>query len=388
MLMLDYAQYAAEMRHQLHQCPEIGLDLPQTLAIVRRELEAAGIEYTEKFGKSSIVATINPGKAFTIGLRADMDALPVQEASSNPYPSKINGQMHACGHDVHTANLLAVGRKLHDIQDQLRCTVKLLFTPAEEYSQPGCELMANDGVMEDIDCVVALHVNPNDNVGDIGLMEGCANANSTGVQVEFFGKSAHANSQHKAVDAIRMAVEAYMAMELIVAKEVDSRDACVLNIGSFNGGKANNVICDYVQMKLTVRTWDDGVTDLVLRRIQEVCQGVAQMCGGRADVQVLKHLPYVPNDPVMVRQLRKTAEKLLGADHITQAERTMGGEDFAFLSRRKPGVFFRLGVGNDTNPDTRRPLHNDHFDADEGCFRVSVPMFVNFVLDNQDGIQF
>ena len=385
-MMFDYSAYARQMRHELHQYPEIGFDLPKTLALVRRELDAAGISYTEEYGKSSIVATINPGKPFTMGLRADMDALPVQETSNNPYRSKIDGQMHACGHDVHTANLLAVGRKLNDMRDELRCTVKLLFTPAEEYTTPGCSLMAEDGVMDDIDCVAACHVNPMDSVGTVGMMYGGTNANSTGLTVEFFGKSAHANSQHKAVDAIRMAVEAYFAMEMIVAREVNSKEPCVLNIGTIHGGKTNNVVCDHVEMFLTIRTWDDDVTDYVRRRIEEVCEGVAKLAGGTTKITLKKHLPYLTNHPAMVRQLRKTAEKLLEAENIMEADRTMGGEDFAFLTRKKPGIMFRLGVGNDTNPDTRKPLHNSQFDADEGCFDVSIPLFVNFVLDNQDGI--
>ena len=138
--MEKYIAYAKQMRHELHQIPEIGFDLPKTLAVVRRELDAMGISYTEEFGQSSIVATINEGKPFTIGLRADMDALPIQEVSNNPFPSQHPGQMHACGHDIHTSNLLAVAKKLNDIKDQINCRIKLLFIPAEEYITPGCSI--------------------------------------------------------------------------------------------------------------------------------------------------------------------------------------------------------------------------------------------------------
>lgn len=386
--MFDYVQYAKELRHELHQVPEIGFDLPKTLAIVRRELDAMGISYTEKYGKSSIVATINAGKPFTIGLRADMDALPVQEAGSNPYPSQHEGKMHACGHDVHTANLLAVARKLHDMRDQLRCTVKLLFTPAEEYITPGCKLMAEDGVMDDIDVAIACHVDSSKSVGQVGMRAGGGNANSMGIIVEFFGKAAHANAQHKGVDAIRMAVEAYIAMEMIVAKEVNSKEPCVLNVGAFNAGVTNNVICDYAKLFISTRTWDDDLTAYMERRIREIANGVAQMSGGRAEVTVTKLLPYVENHSVVSKRLRQVGIKLLGAENVADTERTMGGEDFAFLSRRKPCAMFRLGAGNDTNPDTRCPLHNDHFDVDEGCFAVGIDMFTNFVLENQDGIDF
>jgi metal-dependent amidase/aminoacylase/carboxypeptidase family protein len=289
----------------LHQCPEIGFDLPRTLAIVKRELDEMGVSYTEKFGTSSVVAVINDDKAFTIALRGDMDGLPITEAGSNPYPSQIPGQMHACGHDAHTAQMLAVTRKLNDMKD-----------------------------------------------------------------------------------AIRMAVEAYMGMELMRAREIEAKDVCILNIGAFNGGVTNNIVCDYAKLFLTVRTHDDGLTAFFKRRIEEICHGAATMCGGTAKVTQAKFLPYVPNHPEVTALLRRAASKVVGEAKIEEAPRRMGAEDFSFLARQKPGVLFRLGAANDTNPDTRCSLHNDHFDIDERCFEVGIPIFVNFVLDNQDGVNF
>lgn len=386
--MFDYAQYACQLRHELHQCPEIGFDLPETLAIVRRELDALGIEYTEKFGKSSIVATINPGKAFTIGIRADMDALPIQEQSNNPYPSKNPGKMHACGHDVHTANLLAVARQLNDMKDQLRCTVKCLFTPAEEYTTPGCMLMAEDGVMDDIHMIVACHVDAAIPVGQIRVREGGLNANSLGLYAEFFGKAAHAANQQTGVDAIRMAVEAYVAMELMVAREVAAKSPCILNVGAFNGGVTNNVVCDYVKIFMSNRTHSDELTEFVERRVREICENVAKTAGGRAVVTRAKFLPYVKNHPVVTNLIRSAAEKVVGAENVLEFERNMGGEDFAFLSRKKPGCMFRLGTRNPEDPGTHAAIHNEKFNVDERCFRYSIPIFVNFVLQNQDGVIF
>ncbi len=386
--MFDYVEYAKQLRHELHQIPEIGFDLPETLAVVRRELDEMGVSYTEQYGKSSIVATINEGKPFTIGLRADMDALPVQEQSNNPYPSRHPGQMHACGHDAHTAQMLAVTRRLNDMRDQIRCRIKVLFTPAEEYTTPGCERMAKDGVMDDIDCILTCHVNPSCPVGFVGVLSGGINANSTGIVVEFFGKSAHANSPHKGVDAIRMAAEAYIAMQLVVSREVQPQEPCVLNAGAFNAGHTNNIICDYAKIFLSLRTWSDELNETMIRRIRETCQGVATMCGGTAKVTITKILPYVLNNDVMAKKLREVAVKVAGEENVEIPQRSLGGEDFAFLSRIKPGALFRLGVANDTNPDTKVPLHNDHFDLDENCFATGIEMFVNFVLDNQDGIDF
>jgi len=380
--MFDYAAYAVPLRRELHQYPEIGFDLPRTLALVRRELEAMGIPYTEEFGRSGIVATINEGKPFTIGIRADMDALPITEATGLPYASQIEGQMHACGHDVHTAQLLAVGRKLNDMRDELRCCVKLIFTPAEEYLTAGARLMVEDGLMDTIDCAVACHVDPTLAVGEIAIRDGGINANSHGIRLEFFGKSCHAHSQEKGVDAIRMAVQAYMAMELMMAREIPARAAAVLNVGTIHGGNTNNIVCDRVEMFLTTRTHSDELTAFLERRIREICEGTAKMCGGEAKVTVTKLLPYVINHPAVAAGVRQSAAAVLGAAHVHEAVRTMGGEDFAFLSRVKPCAMFRLGVGHTT------PLHSTTFCPDEAAFAVGLEVFTRFVLDHQDGILF
>ena len=157
--MTEIFEEVVNLRRELHQHPEIGFDLPKTLALVRRELDALGIEYTDKFGKSSLVATINPEKTnFTIGIRADIDALPIQEENDIPFKSRIDGQMHACGHDSHAAMALDACRRLSEMKDQLSCRVKFLFQAAEEYPPSGAKLMAADGVMNDIDAIIALHV--------------------------------------------------------------------------------------------------------------------------------------------------------------------------------------------------------------------------------------
>ena len=380
--MIDDTSYAIELRRELHRYPEIGFDLPRTLALVRRELEAMGIPYTEEYGRSGIVATINAGKPFTIGIRADMDALPVTEATGLDYASKIPGQMHACGHDMHTAQLLALGRRLNDMRDSLRCCVKLIFTPAEEYITPGAKEMVEDGLMDSIDCAIACHVDPTLAVGEIAIRDGGINANSHGMRLEFFGKSCHAHSQEKGVDAIRMAVQAYMAMELMVARELPSRAAAVLNVGTIHGGNTNNIVCDHAEMFLTTRTHSDELTALMERRIREICEGTAKMCGGEAKVTVTKLLPYVINHPAVAAGIRQSAAAVLGAASVRQHERGMGGEDFAFLSRVKPCAMFRLGVGHTT------PLHSTTFCPDESAFTVGLDVFTQFVLDHQDGILF
>lgn len=388
MLEQSTYEYVVKMRRQIHMHPEIGFDLPETLALVRSELEAMGIPYTEKYGKSSIVGYINPDcKGFTIGLRGDMDALPIQEETGLPFASQNPGKMHACGHDAHTAILLATAKELKKREKELTCRVALLFTPAEEYIQPGCQLMVEDGVMDEIDCAVALHVLPSTPAGQIRSISGPGNANSTGVTVEFFGKNSHAADQQNGHDAIAMAVQAYVAMETMVAKEFKAKEPRIFNVGAFNGGHTNNIICDYCKMFCSIRTFSDDVTEKILTRIRQIAEGVAAMSNGTAKVTVNKHLPYVLNHPVVRQKLDQAAAKVLGAENVLLKVQGMGGEDFSFMSRKKPSVQFNIGCQM-KDPDLRYPVHNPKFMMDEDCLAVGVKVFLQFVLDNMNGIDF
>ena len=382
--MTDYSAYAVKIRKQLHMYPEIGYDLPQTLALIRGELTRFGIEFTESYGKSSIVAVINPEKSgFTIGIRADMDALPIQERNEKPYASRIPGAMHACGHDVHTAVALAVARQLQARREEIDCRVKILFTPAEEFAPPGCKLMAEDGVMDDIDCIVSCHVDPAFPAGSVAIDAGGQGGNSLGFTLEFYGHSAHAALQHKGNDAIAMAVQVYQALEVMIAKETNPTEPCLLNIGAFNGGITNNVICNYCKLYGTLRTQNDETNDYLVGRIRQIAEGVAAAQNGRAVYTEMKFLPFVVNDEIVTRRMDLSAERLLGREKIHHKKRTLGGEDFSYLCRQKPGMMFRLGIKG--GPETGYALHTDTFDVNERCFGVGIDLFVQFVLDNMQG---
>jgi len=248
-------------------------------------------------------------------------------------------------------------------------------------------LMAADGVMDDIDCAIGAHVITNLPTGHVSTRAGGANANSMGITVEFFGTSVHANVQHRGVDAIRMAVEAYSAMENMVAKELAPTEPRLLNIGVFQGGQTNNVICDYCKLFLTSRAHSDETTEFMRRRIEEICTGIAAIHGGSAKVTVNKLLPYVLNNEKMVEAVRQTATKLLGEAWVHEAGRGLGGEDFGYLSRKKPCAFYYLGAHADDVPGSDKPLHSAFVDFDERCVPYGIDLFTQFVLDHQDGIQ-
>ena len=378
--------YVIEKRRMIHEYPEIGFDLDRTLALVRGELEKFGIEYTEKYGKSSIVATLNPEKShFTIGIRADMDALPIKEATDLPFKSKIDGQMHACGHDAHTAILLDTCRRLAEMKDKIDCRLKFIFQAAEEYPPSGARLMTADGVMEDIDCIIGLHVNTDYEAGQVALRYGARNATSDGFHLEFYGKPAHAAQQQNGVDAIMMAVKAYTEIEFMVAKEIKAQEAIIFNVGAIHGGVTNNIICDKCSMFCTLRTQKQANADYILDKIKKIIASIAEISGGEAKFIESKHYPIVMNDARIADALVAAFKTVVGEENIFEREQGMGGEDFAYFANEKPGCMFELGVKPDVD-DKIYGLHTDKFILDESALEVGSDIFVQFVLDNMKGI--
>ena len=377
-------EYAQKIRRQIHMYPELGYELPRTLALLRSELDAIGVEYTEKYGKSSIVATVNPEKNhYTIGIRADMDALPITEEVESEYKSRIPGQMHACGHDVHTAVALATLKELYAERESINCCVKFLFQPAEE-TTCGAKPMVDDGVMDDIDISVALHTSVEYPVGTVAIGAGPQSANSDRLVLEFFGKNSHVASQQLGVDAIMMAIRAYTNIEFMIAKEVSGKEPVVFNAGQFNGGTAANVIADYCKLVCTLRTWNDGPEEYIIRQIQEIGQKTAEMCHGSFRFTQIAHYPSLPNDADVTEKLRQAAIRTLGAENVLPKEsRSMGGEDYAYFARVKPGSMFRLGVGNEAKGITSKN-HKPTFAVDENCLDVGVRVFRQFVYDNMN----
>lgn len=381
------SSYVIETRRKLHMYPEIGFDLPKTLSLVRAELEKMGLPYTEAYGKSSIVATLNEEKTnFTIGIRADMDALPITEKTKVPYASKIKGQMHACGHDAHTAILLDVARRLSEQKDKINCRVKFIFQSAEEYPPSGAKLMVEDGLMDDIDCIVVLHCEVSYPCGRVHILNGPQNAISNGFRLDFYGNSAHAAKQEDGIDAIAMAVKAYTAIELMIAKELPALTPCIFNAGSFHGGVTNNVICDHAYLYCTMRSWDEATDAKATKRIRQIIASVAKESGGRATYTQLKYYPIVYNHAVVADAMRKAAAAVLGKENIGQHVRSMGGEDFAYYAQKKPACMFRLGIRNEEKQCVYS-AHQDRFNIDEDALSVGSDVFVRFVTDNMNGME-
>ncbi len=379
-------EYIIALRHELHEYPEVGFDLPRTIALVKRELEKIGVEYSEDYGESSIVATINPEKKnFTIGIRADMDALLINEKNDIPYKSKIEGQMHACGHDAHTAMLLGTAKALYAMREKIDCRVKLLFQPSEEGIRSGAEEMVNHNVMDDIDVIIGLHVENWLESGKIGVCQGASMASSRNIKLEFFGRTAHASLPQTGNDTLAAAVSTYNGIQTMLTRTINPFSKYICSVGKLAAGTTQNVIADYAEMLITVRTFDMELDSHINNSIKSIAEASAATfgCTTKFDSSLKAFVLY--NNPYISDLVLASAEKVLGKENITKMPEKLSSEDFSQYITKKPGVFIRLGTRNAEKGCTTLP-HNNDFMIDEDAFVSGSDTCVQFVLDNMHGI--
>lgn len=376
--------YILSLRHEIHEYPELAFDLPRTLAVVRRELNAMGIPFTEKYGDSSIAAFVNPCcSSFSIGIRADMDALPLTEMTDLPFKSKVDGVMHACGHDAHTAMLLGTAKVLKSVEDKLACKVVLVFQACEEGELSGARRMVKDGLMDEMDMILGLHIENWLEHGSIGLCPGVSMAASHPVHIEFFGRSAHATMAHSGHDALAMAVRAYTGIQSMLATRMNPFDQYVCYVGMLSAGKTDNVVPEYAEMKISLRTYDPVVEKQIIERIEKICENAAAEFDGRAKMgDKIKALPMV-NNPTVMEAVFAAVEKVVGKECIVTMPRKLSSEDFSFYLEKKPGAFIRLGTRNEKKGCTTLPHSND-FMLDEDVLDIGSKVCVQFVLDNMN----
>lgn len=374
-------------RRYLHENPELGCEEFVTSAFVIDRLNALGIEDIRTGINVTGVTGLIHGTAASDGptrvvlVRADMDALPIHEENDVEYRSQVDGRMHACGHDAHTAILLGLARTLMVRRDEFAGTVKLLFQPSEERGPGGAKMMIEAGVLEDplVDACFALHMAQDAPLGTIIVKDGPLLAASDRFSIEIQGKGGHAAHPDKTVDPVVVGAHVITALQSIVSRNVDPIEPAVITVGSLHAGHAANVIPDTAQILGTVRTLNPDVQALIVKRIEEVATGVCSALGASATFDYTYGVPATINDPGAVAIVREAATEAVGADRVITPSPSMGGEDFSFFLNERPGAMFMVGSNN---PDKGLIWghHHPRFDIDEESLATGLETMTRTVL--------
>lgn len=379
---LEQQEYLTSIRRHLHQNPEIGFEEVETTGFIRRELEKLQVEIVPlsiPTGVLGIIRGTKPGMGKVIALRADIDALPIQEMTGVPHASNRPGVMHACGHDGHTTVLLGVARLLCEMRDQFSGTVKLLFQPAEE-RLTGAKSMIAAGVLENPapEIILGLHGGTETPIGKVGIWSGPFMASADQFSITITGAGGHGAYPHRNRDPILAAAHVVVALQSVVSREIDAVDKAVLSVCQFHAGTAFNITPGEAVINGNVRCHDPKVRTTIPERMERIVGGVAAGLNCSHKMDYIFGIPAVANDPAVMASFTATARDTLGSDNVIDLERPlMGSEDFAFFLEKLPkGGIFRLGVGNAPG----RVLHNALFDFPDEAIPVGVAAMTAFAL--------
>lgn len=366
-------------RRKIHAHPELSMDEKNTAALVCNVLDSLNIEYTSHIAGYGVVALITgekPGKGL-VALRADMDALPMSEASEVSYCSQIPGVMHACGHDVHTAMLLGVAHVLHRLRQEWGGSVKLIFQPSEEQHPGGASLMIGEGVLDNPrpDVIVGQHVQPDIPVGKIGIRKGRYMASTDELFLTVKGKGGHGALPHELVDPVLISAHIIVALQQVVSRMTCPSIPTVLSFGRIIGEGLTNVIPDKVEIQGILRTFDEQWRGEALQRVENLARSVAQGMGGDIELRISHGYPVLYNDEEVTQRVKEYAVAYVGRDNVVNLDVRMTAEDFAFYSQIMPASFYRLGAGN-IDLGVTSGLHTSRFDVDEKCMETGVGFMV------------
>jgi amidohydrolase len=385
-----------DWRRDFHEHPELSNQEFRTAKVIADHLRSLGMEVTEGVAITGVVGVLKGGKPGPmVGLRADMDALPVTERVDLPFKSTVtatyNGQetgvMHACGHDSHMAILMGVAEVLSGMKDQLEGSVKFIFQPAEEGiydgSMAGAELMVEEGVMKDVDAIFALHIWAQVETGKIGYRSGPFMAAVDNLEITVNGTQAHGASPWSSVDPIVTASQIVMGLQTILSRNVNiTQNPAIVTIGSIHGGIRANIISEKLEMIGTIRTFGDEQQALVHKRIKEIATNIAESAGAKADVRITKLYPSTVNPPAFTAQMFPSIQAAAGEGNVIAMDPITGSEDFSFFQREKPGIFIMLGgMENGGNPLTTPSHHTPDFYIEESGFKLGVRALSYFVVD-------
>jgi amidohydrolase len=379
-----------EQRRDFHMNPELSNREERTSRVVAERLRALGLEVKTGVARHGVVALLKGAKPGpVIAVRADMDALPIQENIDVPYRSKNNGVKHACGHDVHTTVQLGVAEVLSRMRDQIAGTIKFIFQPAEEGAPAGEEggapLMVKEGVLENPrpQAIFGLHVMPNIEVGQIGYNSGPAMASSDRFVITLRGKKVHGAYPHDGIDTVVVAAECVSALQSIRSRRINTMEPLVITIGSIHGGNRFNIIADEVVLEGTMRALSEEVRARAQEMMRETLAGITSAYGAKFDIQFDKPNPVTYNDPKLVEEMLPTLRRVAGESNVITPKPQMGAEDFSYFQKVIPGFYYFLGVGNRAKGITAM-IHTPEFDVDEESLVIGVKVMTSMVLDYLD----
>jgi amidohydrolase len=379
--IIDLQDRLVTWRREIHQKPELGFQEELTAALISKKLTEWSIPHHTGIAKTGIIATIEgnkPGKV--IAIRADMDALPIQEANEVSYRSQHDGKMHACGHDGHTAIALGTVDYLNRHRERFSGTVKIIFQPAEE-GPGGAKPMIEAGVLKnpDVDAIIGLHLWNNLPLGTVGVRQGALMAAVECFRLRIQGKGGHGAMPDQTVDSIVVGSQIVNALQTIVARNVNPLDAAVVTVGEFHGGTALNVIADSVNMSGTVRYFNPQLEEVIGQRIEAIVKGICQSHGATYDLDYWQLYPATINDGKIAQLVASVAQEVVETPIGVVPEcQTMGGEDMSFFLQQVPGCYFFLGSANQEK-NLAYPHHHPRFDFDETALGMGVEMFVRCV---------
>jgi amidohydrolase len=376
-----------ETRRDIHKHPELGNHEVRTGRLVADRLKALGIEVRYPVAKTGVVGILKgarPGPV--VALRADMDALPIQETNDVPYKSEVPGVKHACGHDAHTTIVLATAEVLSKMRDRLPGTVVFLFQPSEEGppagEEGGAPLMIKEGALDDpkVQAIFGLHMDPDVNVGQVGWAAGPIWASADTFTIEVHGKTVHGAYPDTGLDPVPVAAEMVSALQLVVSRQTSAQSPKVLTIGQIHGGNRFNIIADKVMMEGTLRTLDAALRKDVKERMARTVKGVAEAHGTTATLSFRDGTPATINDQALTRASVPSLERVLGKGNVIEVKPQMGAEDFAAYAEKVPGLYIKMGIRNEARGIVAK-MHTPDWDIDEAVLPLGVRSMTTLVWD-------
>lgn len=375
-----------KIRREIHRNPELALQEFKTAGLVAEKLKALGLEVTENVGETGVVGLLKgkePGK--TVALRADMDALPIEEQNTHEFRSIHPNIMHACGHDAHTAVLLGAAEILSRLKDSLKGNIKFIFQPSEEGGPGGADEMIRQGVLRDpeVDAAFALHVYPGLPVGQIGYREGAFFASTAFFEIELIGKGGHGAMPHKSINPILIAAECVQALQTIASSKIDPMEPFTLTLGSIQGGQKANIIPEKVCLEGTVRCFSDEIMYYAANAMENIIRSITIAHGATYKFEFNTGVKTVINDKDMIGLIKEAAEEIVGYENVTLVPQVLLGDDFGSFSQLVPSAYVYLGIGCEGRENY--PLHHPKFDLDERALPIGSALLSYSVLKFLDG---